>query len=113
MSRTCAECEKRGKCIAICEEVEGLLPKLKPLDREVPYDPHIMDEMYSSDASSFWNFGVEEKDIDLDRLTERQRQCFVMRYTDGMTQKEIGKKLGITQQVVGQHIEYAKKKLKN
>lgn len=44
-------------------------------------------------------------------LTEQQMQVTWLYYWERLTQTEIGKKLGITQQTVQQHLEYAKKKL--
>ena len=45
------------------------------------------------------------------KLTDQQMQVTWLYHWEKLTQVEIGKKLGITQQTVQQHLEYAKKKL--
>jgi DNA-directed RNA polymerase sigma subunit (sigma70/sigma32) len=45
------------------------------------------------------------------KLTDQQMQVVWLYYWEKMTQTQIGKKLGVTQQTVHQHLEYAKKKL--
>ncbi len=44
-------------------------------------------------------------------LTERQRQCIVMRYYKNLTVTEIGHQLGIGKSTVSRHIKKAKSRL--
>lgn len=49
----------------------------------------------------------------LDKLTDKQREVFVMYYRDGLTQQEIADVLKISQQSVMERLEWALKRLKN
>lgn len=48
----------------------------------------------------------------LDKLTDKQREVFVMYYRDGLTQQEIADVLKISQQSVMERLEWALKRLK-
>ncbi len=108
----CSDCKKRETCTEICLELEENLEQYKEKYREVSYDPQIMDKKYPQESKDFWNYGVEEKDIDLGRLTQRQRECYVMRYQEGLTQGEIAERLGINQPNVCIYLQNAREKLK-
>lgn len=60
------------------------------------------------------DFELGEEEIEVIKkcgLTERQEECIIMYYVDGMSERAIGEKLGISQRVVSQHIEYGRKKI--
>jgi RNA polymerase sigma factor (sigma-70 family) len=61
---------------------------------------------------------LPRKKLDLSRyivragnLTERQRECFSLRFERGLSISEIARKMGVHNKTVYEHIEQAKKKL--
>lgn len=51
--------------------------------------------------------------LDLATLSERQRECFSLRFEYGLATSEIARRLGISPKVVGKHIKAANRKLQS
>jgi len=61
------------------------------------------------DARIFW-LDIKEG---LKTLTKIQRECFVSNLIEGYSERNVAKRLRISQQVVHEHIEAAKEKMKS
>lgn len=48
----------------------------------------------------------------LERLTDKQREAYILYYDEGYTQAEIAEVMGVSQKAVGQHIMLANKKVR-
>lgn len=57
-------------------------------------------------------FGRMMKEEMLERLTDKQREAYVLYYDEGYTQAEIAEVMGVSQKAVGQHIMLANKKIR-
>ena len=95
--------------------------------KEVPFDPDLIEIMFPVAA---WPEAALEKRRKLERedylkekmrevrrvmnrhLTPRQKECLILHYLRGYSQKRIAGLLGIHQTTVSQHIRYALKKLR-
>ena len=53
-----------------------------------------------------------EKEEMLERLTDKQKEVYVLYYDEGYTQAEIAEVMGVSQKAVGQHIMLANKKIR-
>ena len=117
----CLDCWKQRDCELLCKEAEeyaaqdhvhqdtrlvyvGSGAKLDYLAFESALD---LSEMQNDIRLGIqeWHYVKQAK------LTDQQMQVMWLYYWEKMTQVQIGRKLGITQQTVQQHLEYAKKKL--
>jgi len=95
--------------------------------KEVPFDPAVIDRMFSVPS---WDvaalerrrkiereYYVEEKMRQVRRvmnrhLTPRQKECLTLHYLRGYSQERIAERLHIHQTTVSQHIRYGLKKLR-
>ncbi len=57
-------------------------------------------------------FAKMEKEEMLERLTDKQREAYVLYYDEGYAQAEIAEVMGVSQKAVGQHIMLANKKIR-
>lgn len=95
--------------------------------KEVPLDPSLIDQLFHVPA---WDEAALEKRQRIERdtyrekkmrevrramtchLTSRQKECLILHYLKGYSQKEIADRLHIHQTTVSQHIRYAISKLR-
>jgi RNA polymerase sigma factor (sigma-70 family) len=60
------------------------------------------------------DFELGEEEIEVIKkcgLTERQEKCIIMHYVDGMSERDIGKRLSISQPTVHEHLEVGREKI--
>jgi hypothetical protein len=66
-------------------------------------------------AKGFDGLGRKKQDLsrylDAAELTEKQQSCFSLRFEYGLSQREVGRRLGLHHSVVGEYVEAANKKL--
>lgn len=122
MKDLCTGCDDRDACVKLCKEAEEWASQDKvekhwrmryvgSLDRLDWLANHVS-TLTLQEMQNEVELNLEDwKALKDCKLTKQQMQCMYLYYWEEDTQKEIGEKLGIKQQVVSQHIEYAKKKL--
>lgn len=99
--RECPTCPIRQACTKICDDVENILPSMET--GRVDFE----------DLSNLY-VGRIMRRIILDNeesLTERQQEVVRLYYREGLYQKDIAGKLGITQQGVSDHLEAVRDRL--
>lgn len=95
--------------------------------KEVPLDPALIDKLFSVPA---WDEAARERRHRIERdtyrekkmrevrramtrhLTPRQKECLILHFLRGYSQKEIAERLHLHQTTVSQHIQYALCKLR-
>jgi predicted DNA-binding protein YlxM (UPF0122 family) len=99
--RECPSCDIRELCSKICDDLESLLPSMET--GRVDYE----------DLPSLY-VGRIMRRIILDNeelLTKRQREVVQLYYREGHLQKEISRRLSISQQAVSDHLEAVRTRL--
>lgn len=98
---SCRECPVRNICSKICDPVEAVLPSME--QGRVDFE----------DLPRIWRGRIVTRAI-LDNthlLTELQQEIVRLYYRESLLQREIGKKLGITQQAVNDHLKRIREKV--
>jgi DNA-binding CsgD family transcriptional regulator len=97
----CANCGKRDNCRALCERIEGLLPKEltgKDTHREVALDADDFASVVEMHSYARWCGESRRKKsaaVDLSGLTGRERRA-VMLLASGLSQREAAARMRIT-----------------
>jgi len=92
--------------------------------KEIPFSPQMMERLggiaditgsppEDSDNSEQIERMKSALTKALTELTDKQLEVVQMYFWDDMTQQEIAKELGTSQQMVAKHLKYALKKLRN
>ena len=128
--KNCKTCKKRPKCIKTCKEVEQVLStldhSLKSHYKVLFFDPWFLDTVpsfFHSFNMSLYHKNKNAKKIQqvfpkcFEQLTKRQRQSIILYYgmegQDNHTQKQIAKKMKVSQTCVSIHLAKGKRKLKS
>ena len=100
----CRNCPRRERCSRICPEVEKLLPSMDAgrLNHGRLKKEELL-RMIREIVSTRRMIAAR------DRLSGRQREVFDLYYNEGLTQREIAKRLGIAQKNVCTYMQRARR----
>lgn len=104
----CNHCPLRSTCQRPCPEVEKLLPQEGDARLARAFRPQasqFLALLAARRAEVLLMLDYEPK------LRGRLRQVFRMKYIEGLTQEQIGRKLGVARRVVGTYLERAHRML--
>lgn len=92
---------------AVYKHIERAKKKIARLYKLSLIDDNDIDESISKKKlpEKIMRFGIEQE------LTEKQRKCFLKRYSQNMSVKDIANKMGVTPASVYKHIRKAKKRI--
>ena len=96
--RSCSDCPKRAKCRSICPEIERQLP---------PEDGRPRAGLNAIDRALVWSIQDMER-----RLPERQRRAARLHFRLGLSQAEVARRMGVSQQAVSEMLLSVRKKLR-
>ena len=91
----------------VYKHIERAKKKIARLYKLSLIDDNDIDESISKKKlpEKIMRFGIEQE------LTEKQRKCFLKRYSQNMSVKDIANKMGVTPSSVYKHIKKAKKRI--
>lgn len=99
--RICKTCSLRCVCDKICAPVEELLPSME--QGRIDFE----------DLPRIWRGKIVTRAIldNTELLTGQQQKVVQLYYRDSLLQRQIGVRLGITQQAVGDHLRRIREKI--
>ena len=113
----CNGCKNKDVCTELCPVVEKYVSGVEVWDNSMVFTSaenldYIKNGSYKDIINDF-TLGEEELMfvVNMKRLTERQKECFILYYFKDMTQCQVAKHLKIDQRTVNYHLARAKKKI--